>query len=375
MILGIDASRANRDNKTGVEWYAWHLIENMKKNTPDNVRVVLYSDKPLKGELAILPKNWECKILSWSLGMLWTQIRLSSEILTNKPDILFIPSHVFPIVHPKKTVMTVHDIAASKFPENYSLFQKWYTLWSAKYAVNKLWRVIVPSKFTKDELLKVFGLDGVKNIENKIHVVHHGYDNNYKKIYDTKKIDKVLKKYNIRKPFLLTVGRLEKKKNTKAIIQAFNNFLDKGKYKDHALVLVGNKGFGYGEIKRQISESPYKERIILPGWVEVEDLVCIMNSADVFLFPSLYEGFGMPILEAMASGVPVVASSGTGLDEVGKNSCKYVNKNNTKEIADVIIGLLDNPEYKNNLVRSGLERVNDFSWDKCAKETFEVLKG
>ena len=127
MLIGIDASRANHQERTGVEEYAFQLIQHLKEITPDTVQVVLYTDKKLLGKLGELPKNWEEKILNWPFRF-WTQIRLSWEMLVKPPEVLFIPAHVFPIIHPKKTVMTVHDIAALKFPESYNWFERWYSV-------------------------------------------------------------------------------------------------------------------------------------------------------------------------------------------------------------------------------------------------------
>lgn len=365
MYIGIDASRANHDKKTGVEWYAWHIIQEMKKIIPDNVRVVLYSRVELKGELAELPENWESKVLYWPPKRLWTHLRLSWEMLLNRPDVLFVPSHVFPIIHPKKTVMTVHDIAASEFPGSYSWFQKWYTVWSARYAVKKLWKAIVPSQFVKNSLEQ----------SNKVVVIPHGYDKKYRKIYNQEKIQDILYKYNIKKPFILSIGRLEEKKNTKRIIQAFNYFCDNHKLanNNYQLVLVGNPGYGYSQVKDEVRQSPYKHNIILPGWVDPEDIAYIMNAAEVFVFPSLYEGFGLPVLEAMACGVPVVASDLGSIREVGERACEYIDKNNFEDMAKRVIKVLQDDNLKREKVIQGFRRAENFSWEKCALETLNIL--
>ena len=204
MLIGIDASRANEDEKTGVGWYAWHLIEELKRmehgtlNTEQPARFVLYTLEPLKGELANLPENWTQKVLKWPLKRFWTQIRLSWEMSVNPPDVLFIPAHVFPIIHPKKTVMTVHDTAALRFPKSYNWFERWYTLWSARYAVRKLWKVIVPSHFVKKELLEYIG-DKRYEIgdREKITVIPHGYDERYERYeMGDKRLEEILKKYD-----------------------------------------------------------------------------------------------------------------------------------------------------------------------------------
>ena len=220
MIIGIDASRANKKEKTGVEWYAWHVIEELKKIIPEDHRVILYSDEPIIGALALLPKHWESRILHWPPKRLLTQVRLSWEMFQHPPDVLFVPAHVFPIIHPKKTMMMVHDVAAATFPEIYPWFERWYSLWSAKNAIKNLWRVITPSQFTKNELSSLELR--ITNYELRIIVIPHGVDSRYRKIHDQAAIDAVLNKYAIRRPFLLSVGRLEEKKNTANIVRAFD---------------------------------------------------------------------------------------------------------------------------------------------------------
>ncbi|MEK7083645.1 MAG: glycosyltransferase, partial [Patescibacteria group bacterium] len=263
MIIGIDASRANRAQKTGVEWYSHHLLKKMMEFPISNfstkggyasggqfpIFFVLYADRPLTGDLAVLPRGWSAKVLRWPFGRLWTQVRLSWEMLVHPPDVLFIPSHVAPLIHPKKTVVTVHDICASQFPGSYSRFQRWYTLWSARYAVKHLWKVVVPSEYTKKEVLKL-------EIRNKkleeICVIPHGYDTRYREIKDTEEIEEKLKKYNIHKPFILSVGRVEEKKNTLRSIKAFELLKQKKNLQsliaNLQFVLVGQPGHGYEKV-------------------------------------------------------------------------------------------------------------------------------
>jgi len=376
MLIGIDAARVNREQKTGVEFYAFFLIQEMKKLGNEEmkklgVRFVLYSDKPLQGELAQLPTNWESRVLKWPPRRLWTQVRLSWEMLVHPPDILFIPAHVPPLIHPKKTVMMVHDIAAVKFPESYTWFQRLYSIWSARYAVKHLWKIIVPTQFVKEELKS----EVRSQKSERIFVVPHGYDPRYQKIDDQAAIDSVLTRYNIRKPFILSVGRWETKKNTARIIQAFDQISLQPTAYSLQLVLVGKPGYGYEAVKRAYEVSPAKDRILMPGYVDPQDLACIMNAADAFVFPSLYEGFGLPVLEALACGTPVVAGKGSSLEEVGGEACVYVDPLDVDDIARGIIVVMQNLELRMQNVERGLERVKNFSWEKCAKETMDVLLG
>ena len=142
---------------------------------------------------------------------------------------------------------------------------------------------------------------------------------------------------------------------------------------DHlSLVLVGNPGHGYSKVREAIENSQFKSNILTPGWVNEDDLPALMRGASVFVFPSLAEGFGMPILEAFASGTPVVASQGGTLQEVGGDACIYVDPLSVEEIADAILKL-QIQNYKSQIVERGKERVKDFSWEKCAEETIEVI--
>ncbi len=380
MIIGIDASRANHDEKTGVEWYAYHSIEECKVQSlefgvdhPD-VQFILYTDKPLQRTLAKLPPNWTQKVLKWPPRRLWTQMRLSIEMLLHPPDVLFIPAHVFPIIHPKKTVMTVHDVAALRFPQTYSWFERWYTLWSAKHAVKHLWKVIVPSECTKRELSML----GSHN-PDRVVVIPHGYTEN-RDIQDKRDIDRVLGTYHIRPPFVLSVGRLEEKKNTRRIIEAFTllkkNIPDisiSSPISNLQLVLVGTAGFGYEKVKEAIVTSPYKNDIILPNWVKEDDLDIIRRSATVFVFPSLYEGFGLPVLESFAAGVPVVAGSGSSLEEVAGDAALFVNPLDTGEIATAMKRIIFDSELRERLIRKGAERLEAYRWSNTAKKTLNLL--
>jgi glycosyltransferase involved in cell wall biosynthesis len=376
MLLGIDASRANREQRTGVESYSYYIIEYLKKIIPQNIKVVLYSDKELTGDLSYLPRNWSSKILRWPPKRLWTQARLSFEMLTNPPDILFIPAHVFPLIHPKKTVMMVHDVAAYRFPQAYNFFENWYSLWSARTAVKKLWRVLTPSQFTKKEILNMLGLNHECSMANKIFAVHHGYDENlFRKIYDTQHMYDVLNKYGLKRPYVLSVGRFEEKKNTKNIINAFNLLSESFEFANLKLVLIGKPGYGYGDVQEIIRQSDKKKIIILggSGWVDRADLPYILNSAEVFVFPSIYEGFGLPVLEAMACGVPVLASKGGAEAEIGGVCAKYVNPSNINEIAESMRELLLNKELRNNLIQKGFENVKNYSWKNSAEQTAKIF--
>jgi len=360
MLIGIDASRANREEKTGVEWYSYYLIQELKKIPLNNgINFILYTPNKLKGELAVLPKNWQEKILKWPLKYLWTQVKLSWEMFKNSPDVLFIPSHALPFFIPKKikTVITLHDTGFRRYPKAYSFWQRFYTNFVYRNAVKKATKIIVPSNFTKNELINLYHAK-----TEKIKVVYFGIDKNlFKPTID----QKILEKYRIKKPYILFVGRLEEKKNIKNLISAFLLL-----NQPMQLVLVGKPGYGYKEIKKLILRS---KNILEIGYVRRNDLPYLYSAAELFILSSFYEGFGFPGLEAMACGCPVIAANQTCLPEIYGPAAIYFDPNSIKEIAGRVEEIINNKSLRKELIKKGFEQVKKYSWERCARETLQIL--
>jgi len=360
MIIGIDASRASIKQKTGTEVYSYNLIKHLAKCDHKN-QYILYTNRALKFDF-LLPKNFKVKVLSFL--KFWTQIRLAWEMLIRQPDILFIPAHTIPWIHPKNTVVTIHGLEYEHFPEAYSRFDLWHLRKSTRLASKWAKKIITISQNTKKDLIKFYGVR-----DEQIKVVHLGYQ---KYEVRSKKYE-AAGTFRFPKPYLLFVGRLEKRKNLVRLVKAFAR-LKNNKKIVHKLVLAGKPGYGYEQIKCSIKELGVEKDVILPGYVLDKDLPDLMKNADIFVYPSLYEGFGMPILEAMNLGVPVVASNISALPEIAGEAALLVDPLNTDEIADAIWRVVTNKELKEDLVKKGLEQVKKFSWEKCAKETLIVLE-
>mgnify|MGYP001583169302 CR=1 FL=1 len=378
MLIAIEASHANKQNRTGVENVCYYLIQTLKKVIPSNVRVILYTNQPLSGELAVLPNiNWSIKILRWPFFKGWSQFRLSWEFLFNKSDIFFVPGQLVPLISSKNTITIVHDSAFRAFPKAYWWGSRWYLRAMNWLVAKKSKLIITPSEFSKNEFLKYYEFD-----KEKIKVVFWGYDNkifNFQFSISNQFSIFNFKKFKIDKPYLLSIGRLESKKNTQKIIQAFNLLKSKvtGNLKslilNLKLCLVGSHGIGFQEIKKEIDNSPYKDDIILTGYVDQSELPILLQNAEIFIFPSLYEGFGLPILEAMACGCPVIASRGNSLEEVGGDAVEYAEYNNPGEIAEKMFRLLTDQNYKEMLIKKGLERVKNYSWEKAGESIWRVM--
>jgi glycosyltransferase involved in cell wall biosynthesis len=358
MKIGIDASSAFKKKKTGVEWYSYYLIKELKNYPSFDFEFILYSPIEIKEEFSNFLK---VKILKWPFKYFWTQIRLAYENISNPVDVLFVPSHALPIFTRSKTIITLHDLGFERFPQVYPLKQRLYTRFVYKWAVKHASLIIAISEFTKKELINLYKAD-----PNKIEVVYLGYDENLFYPRDENEINNLLSKYKIKRPYLLYVGRLEKKKNIINLIKAFTFFS-----KDFYLLLIGKPGFGYKEIKK--FQSKFKNIIEL-GYIPYEELPIFYSGATCFIFPSLYEGFGLPILEAMACGCPVVASNSSSIPEIGENAILYFKPENPYEIVKNIFKIIKDEELRKDLKVRGFLRVKNFSWKKTVEKTLEVFK-
>lgn len=417
MIIGIDASRANRSHKSGTEWYSYYLIRELARLDKTN-EYILYTDQPLTDGLADLTlpdgqclnkepefegggwqkiispgQNFRAKILNWPWSFFWTQGRLSWEMLWHAPDVLFIPAHALPIIHPKKSVVTLHDMG---FARRNALYERelikqnnrWlnpliklitrnkygansydYLCWSTEFAVHKAQKIITISNFSKLDIIDLY-----HPRLNKVEVVYNGYNNH---LYQPATADErlaVRKKYNLHAPYIFYVGRLERKKNIANLIEAFAIIKTRQPNFSHQLCLAGDASYGYDEIKYLMQEFGLEQRVVLPGWVPETDLPALFSAAAVFVFPSKYEGFGIPLLQAMSCGAPIAASEVASIPEVAGEAAVYFDPDDVYRMALVIEKILLDQSLSDNLVAAGLARARQFSWERCGRETLKVLE-
>jgi len=369
MLIGIDASRANKKNKTGVEWYSYYLIQALKEiPLKSGDKFILYSKDKLKGDLAYLPNNWQNKVLSWPFKYIWTHIRLSWEIFFNSPDVLFIPSHALPIFCRCKKVITIHDLGFKRFKKVYPFFERIYSYFVHWWANKKADNIIVPSNFTKEELIELYHTK-----EEKIKVIYEGYDKEKFNLNKNQaKINQLLEKYKIEKPYFLFIGRLVKKKNITNLIKAYSKlFNSEFKTSLPKLVLIGSPGFNYKETALEIEK--IKQLIYQIGYIPADELTHFYHGAEAFIFPSFYEGFGLPVLEAMACGIPVIASKTGSIPEISNEAALYFDPNKIEEIISALKTFLIDQNLKHQLRKKGLKNIEKYSWEKCAQETIKIL--
>lgn len=418
MLIGIDASRANRLRKTGTEWSSYHLIRALAQ-LDDHNQYLLYTDEPLKDGLLDLSAlessvikrdyqfdhngdqtlisphhNFRGRVLHWPFTFFWTLGRFSLEMIRQRPDVLFVPAHGLPLVCPAKTVATIHDIGFKRADElygpeqitnnsrilnslvrvftrgRYQATKRDYLDWSTDFALRKARAIITISEFSKRELAAVNQAAG-----DKIKVIHNGYDKIFNPQADTEEAKKkILDRYGLEEPFVFYLGRLEKKKNIGCLVEAFSILLQDHPTCRHRLCLAGIPGFGYQNIKNLVYRYELREKVQLVDWIRQVDLPIVYRAATAFVFPSKYEGFGIPVLEALACGVPAAVSGAASLPEVAGAGALYFNPDDPRDIAAKLWQLISDETTRARLRAIGLEQVKKFSWGKAARQTLQVLE-
>ncbi|MFH1973526.1 MAG: glycosyltransferase family 1 protein [Patescibacteria group bacterium] len=372
MLIGIEASRANKPKKTGVEWYGWHLIQEMKELTQtDGNSWILYTDVMLKGGLEKLPANWFEVRARWPLPYGWTQARLSWELWRRKVDVAFFPGSTLPRYSPAKTVVTVHDVGFHRFPKLYKPRQVRIHEIAMREIRKRAARIVTVSEFSGREIAEAYGIDPAR-----IAITPNGVDHDlYRPIADRTAIDERLRRHRIGSPFFIVIGRLEAKKNIVNLVRAFTHFKTRRGVGDpYKLVLVGMPGFGYEAVRKEIDASSVKSDIQELGYVPELDLPYLLNAAEALIHPSLYEGFGIPPVMAMASGCAVLSSNAASLPEViGPDSGIFFAPDGTEEMTEAMTRIADEGGLKERLRAAGIQRAAAFTWNNTAALTLPVL--
>ena len=375
MVIGIDASRAFLKRRTGIEEYSYQVIKHLRDVLPADAAVVLYVRKKVSfihGRIQksspeidfALPKNWRVRAI-WA-PRFWTQIGLSLEMLFQSPDVLFVPAHTVPLIHPKKTVVTIHGLEYEYCKEAYSFWERIYMHYSIMWSCKVASTVICVSENTKKDVMKLYEVG-----EEKIVVISEGYNKTQNP--NSKNQTKPKFQNTETKPYLLFIGRIEERKNIVRIIEAFEILKEKHKVL-HVLVLVGKPGFGYEKIRSKIYDSRFKNEIHEVGYVDEEKKWELLKNTDAFLFPTLYEGFGLPVLEAQSVGVPVVTSNISSLPEVAGDGAVFVDPLSRESIAEGIYQVLSDQGLRSGIIEKATRNVGRYSWTRCAREVASLLR-
>lgn len=376
MKIGIDITPLAQSKKAGIAWYSYNLLKNLSKIDTENfyilyaVSIKKYKEmKKIKEEFKQENFKVSIKFFSSKIYNYTVQTFIPIEFYHGKFDIIHTLHPFSPVNILGKQVITIHDITPLINPDWFLPFHYEEFKFFILRAVKRADKIIADSFSTKNDLINYFKLNS-----EKIDVVYLAPSEIYKKLEDKEKIEDVKKKYGITKKYLLFVGTIEPRKNIIRLIDAF--ILIKNKIPELQLVICGQIGWKSKIFYKKMAEIPEKitKDIILTGYVPIYEMPYLYNGCEVFVYPSLYEGFGLPVIEAMACGVPVITSNISSLPEVAGNAGILVNPYNIEEIVYAIEKILTNVELRNELINKGLERAKLFSWEKTAKETLEIYK-
>lgn len=371
MKIAIDGSVFKKRNMTGVDYFVYRLMQAAIKSMNNDQFIIGYfaSSKrylPRFDEPNVILKPIKCISRFFYSLLFRCNIPIFFDSISGiRADIIFFPDFVhFPVSRLRKSIVLVHDTAYLDKPEYVLRRLRRYLQRFVPKAIKKASFVIANSNSTKSSLIKHYQID-----EDKLTVINPAVDHLRFNPAKKKDVGRIKKKYKIAGEYLLYLGTIEPRKNISGIIRSYN-FLPNHIKKKYHLVLAGGKGWLDKEINKLIQNSD-PNQVIRIGYVDEEDVAILYSGAKIFLFPSYFEGWGMPVLEAMASGVPVITANNTSLKEAGGEAAVYVTAGDDQELADAMLNLLlDKKEYEKR-VNLSLGRAKNFSWEKAG----EILRG
>ncbi len=365
MLIGIDASRTTAAQRTGTEAYATFLVQAIiPLAAKRGHRLRLYFNHPPPANL--FPELEHVEQLIIPFPRLWTHMRLAWEVTARPPDVFFTPAHVIPFTFRGPSAVTIHDLGYYHFPEAHPKGQLAYLRWSTRHNARLGRRVVADSLATKKDLVRLDGID-----PSKIDVIYPGVDPELQPVEDRTELTRIEGKYGIKSPYLLHIGTIQPRKNLVRLVIAFRE-----SQIPYQLVLAGKAGWLSQPILDQISsvQASAKGRIVLPGYVPDADKAALISGATALLFPSLYEGFGFPVLEAQACGTAVLCANSSSLPEIAGESALLVDPLDTAALTTAIERITIDAPLRQRLVRKGFENVRRFSWPQAAAQLLTTLE-
>lgn len=360
-IVGIDASRAVTNAPTGTEYYSRALITALLQQ-PSPYRFRLYTRNTPPSNFFPDTGNYEIRAIPFP--RLWTHLRLSQEMLSQPPDALFVPAHVLPPIHPRNSIVTVHDLGYRQFPYAHPPLQRAYLDSSTRWNVRAARHILADSVATRDDIVRYYGTPAAK-----IHIVYPSYNRDiFKPVQDPAEIARVRAKYSLPENYLISVGTIHPRKNYARLIQAVTDLPTQ-----YSLVIVGKKGWRAAELTALVQKLDLTHRIRFLDYAPIEDLAALYAAAQLAVLPSLYEGFGFPALEAQACETPLVASRASSLPEVAGKGALYFDPLSVEDMVRTMLDVLNEPTLAQDLVALGRQNLEGFTWERSAVQVLELF--
>ncbi len=370
MRVAIDYTPALRQ-RGGIGRYTRGLVQALASMDSSREYVLLVS-KDAPADDFLWPENFRSRHLPLSdrtAAVLWQRLRLPIpvEIFSGPVDVYHSPNYALPPIRRAAAIVTIHDLSFWRFPEYAEPSLRAYLMSVVPKSITRADRILADSEATRKDVVDLLGAP-----PEKVSVVYSGVEPRFHPVPDM--VPGVRGKYDLGDvPFILSLGTLEPRKNFDGLVRAFG-LMKRVHRLPHHLVVAGGKGWLYDGVFREVEHSPYREQIHMPGFVEDEDLPALYTAADLFAFPSHYEGFGLPPLEAMACGTPVLAAENSSLPEVLGEAALWVSAEDEEGIAEGMARLLSDEKLRHSLIVSGLRRARQFTWERGASRLLEVYQ-
>jgi len=374
MIIGVDVRFALRPRR-GIGNYILMLVKHLASVDSENT-YILYGDRDDTEE--VLPKNhnFKFKKLLPNNYIIWEQVVLPLQTKRDQLDILHCGANTSPILSSGKLILTLHDVMYLKdyfcVPKSDSWWQRLVRLYSSAnvlLSARRASKIITVSNFSKQDIL--YHLRFLS--ESSIVPIYESIDERFQVLDLIDAKQKIQTAFGISEDYLLTLGAVDPRKNTKIVIQAFAE-LKHDKQISGKLVVVGIPKLQRGIFNEFIKSLEIQSQVCFTDFVSSEDLVCLYRAATLFLYPSLYEGFGVPPLEAMCCGTPVITSNVTSIPEITGDAAFLIDPTNKAALKTAIVTLLNNKKIREAMIKRGLKRVKQFSWQQMARETLKVYE-
>jgi len=376
MHIAIDVSAAAEDLRTGVGVYTINLLRALSEIDHAN-KYSIYSVRFNQELKEICRSNFRLRKIpdlvplhsQWYSWSLWHYTGFSLQLMKDKPDVFISTQPSLPMFCLSRKLIVIHDLTPLILKDAYT--KRFRTIFRSQllHATRLADRILTVSNSTKNDLVNILGIDS-----KIIDVVYQSYDREaYSNRIDIKQLENVKQKYKIPQRYIFYVGTREPKKNIARLIEAYNMLINQHSI-DHRLVIAGKGNWRDEELFSLVVKLGIKDHIIFTGFISNEELPLLLSGADLFVFPSLHEGFGIPLLEAMACGTPVITSNLSSLPEVVADAALLVDPYNVNAISNAMYTLLSDHVLRKELKEKGLIRVKQFSWEKTGKEILRIIE-
>jgi glycosyltransferase involved in cell wall biosynthesis len=350
--------------RTGVGYYTEHLLQHLAAQSDDEV--IVLSNRPVDTTRPLPPRTLVAPTTVPLPRLVWLQTVAPRMLRRLRPDVVHFTNGMMPFASPVSTVVTIHDMSLTMYPRYHPLRRVLLNRPLVDVAARRADAIITVSQSAKRDIMRIYGIDG-----RRIHVVHEAAAPSFRPVRDQATLEQIRRRYGLAERFILYVGTVEPRKNLPKLIAGFARRHKTGDL-PHQLVCAGPYGWLSRDIEELIERLEIDDALRFTGYVPFGDLPALYSLAEMFVFPSIYEGFGLPVVEAMACGTPVVTGHVAALAEVAGGAVEHVERLDVDQLGETLVRLARSPERRHHLSLLGLQRSQAFSWERAARETLNV---